>query len=532
MQEIKWLFKSVQNKLLIAFFIILASFFIIDFLILSLPLIYANILDTAKTMVFPINDYLLWLFLTISLLTAKLYTKYYNKILHLKINKLLIFKVINNVFKQNKTEFYKEGSEYYNDIILNKTSVASSLFDIEGMTGIINLYKLVVITIIIFSLDIVIGFCALILSIISFFVYKYANRYYMKENSKIFNKSMNYYSDIEDTFSGKNEIESYNSFDYEINRNSLKYENIKKHKKRVFSIDFINFFVLLDYLRVAFELFTLVFALFSSFDGKYSIGTAIVLIVYSTMISEPIMYLSSILSGIRDSILSLKIISNFYEKKDTPKKLITEIKSVEFKDVNFSLDKKEILKNINFHIKNNEKLGLFAPSGSGKTTIANLILKEVLSDKGKIEINGTNIQNIEQKSIFNNVSVLSQNSYLFPESLYENITMGKNIPQEEIKNILVKLHLDYINLNKKLEKNGENISGGEKSRILLARFLVDIKNKDFFIIDEPLEGIEQNIKEKIVEYLKSQLNEKKGIIISHRKEILNKTCDTIYNLNI
>lgn len=209
---------------------------------------------------------------------------------------------------------------------------------------------------------------------------------------------------------------------------------------------------------------------------------------------------------------------------------------IEFKDVNFSYEKsnKKILKNINFQIKKNQKIGITGPSGSGKSTLLSLLLGLVEPESGLIKCDDQNIfQNLKfwQKKI----GYVPQTIHLLDDSIKNNICYGVNI--KEINDLNLKNAIQISEINKFIDDmpnkidtwighEGSRISGGQLQRIGIARAMY--LNPSILILDEPTSSLDEENEEKIINRLFSIPNIT-IIMISHNSKILNK-CDQIINL--
>ncbi|WP_036225296.1 ATP-binding cassette domain-containing protein [Mesoaciditoga lauensis] len=521
MEKLRWLIQNTPKTVLLRVFLSFLFFFSAEIGILVVPLIYAKILNEVEiSRYFSLSQFALWGSLILLFVFIKNLSVFRNALQKFVIYKTLVENTAKHVIKQDISAISTNGTQYYIDAVLNKTSDISSLLDIESMTGIVNLFRLIVLTTLFFLLDWIIGIVSVGVIISSLLIYKYGNDYYLKNNAYFVEKSRKYLSDVEDTLNGKEEIENFRAFEYEKTRNKEITKILKEIHVKFLAKDFIHFFIELDYIRIFFELFVLTFALFRAYEGFYQIGTAIVLISYSAMFTTPIAYLNSILSNIKNSITSMDIVASLFRssEKKTLNMPNEKIKTVEFKNVTYTNRKKEIIKDLNFSLLENEKLAIIGPSGKGKSTIVSLLLKDFKCEKGEILINSKNVKNIPTDWIYSHVGVLSQNSCLFPISVKENIKIGNSsIEDEKIIEILKLMKLEDIDVNRIVEGNGKNFSGGEISRLLLARVIAS--EKEFLILDEPLNGVDSLTKQQIIENLKEMLKLKTVIVISHDIEL-------------
>ena len=190
-----------------------------------------------------------------------------------------------------------------------------------------------------------------------------------------------------------------------------------------------------------------------------------------------------------------------------------------------------VLKNINFEIKPNGTIGFVGKSGAGKTTIFNLISKLYTIDSGEILIDNENINDYSESTIRGNISVITQEPYIFNMSIKENIKIVKpSITDEELieKCKLAEIH-DYIeSLPNKYDtivgENGVILSGGLKQRLSIARALV--KKSEIILLDEATSALDNELQQSVMDAIKNINKEYTILIIAHRLSTI-KDCDKI-----
>lgn len=163
-----------------------------------------------------------------------------------------------------------------------------------------------------------------------------------------------------------------------------------------------------------------------------------------------------------------------------------------------------VLKDISFTIKENTRVGIIGPTGSGKTTLINLITRLFDPQEGEIKINKLNLKDINTKDLINNISLSFQQKYLFSGTIKSNIKFAnENITDDEILNLLsiseMKIFIDSKKdgINYKLEQNGQNLSGGQKQRVSIARALA--KESKILIFDDATSALDNITEKKILE---------------------------------
>lgn len=178
----------------------------------------------------------------------------------------------------------------------------------------------------------------------------------------------------------------------------------------------------------------------------------------------------------------------------------TEIKdfnnNISLNDVSFKYDDKKVLENINFEFEKGKKYALVGLSGSGKSTLMKLISKRIKANEGKIYIDGIDLDEVSRNSIINLISTINQNVFLFKGSIYDNITLfSRDYSEEKVKDVILKAelgkYLDRLYDKELISENANNLSGGEKQRISIARSL--IKDTKIILADEILSSLDNEI---------------------------------------
>lgn len=203
--------------------------------------------------------------------------------------------------------------------------------------------------------------------------------------------------------------------------------------------------------------------------------------------------------------------------------------NIQIKDLTYKVGSKTILNNINLNISSKDKVLLLGKSGSGKTTLMKILLRYISIDYNKVKINNIDINHYHLENIRNYITYVTNNEYLFSDTIKNNITLYKEIDDEYFTKVVESCLVDDILNNKNLnydsliEENGFNLSNGEKQRIILARSI--LKNSNIYIFDEALGSIDVNTEKKILNNIFELLKDKTIIIISHRfnnKKLFNR----------
>lgn len=211
------------------------------------------------------------------------------------------------------------------------------------------------------------------------------------------------------------------------------------------------------------------------------------------------------------------------------------INSIEFKNINFSYnDNKKVINDFNLKIEKNDKVALVGKTGSGKSTITNLICRFYEPTEGEILINNTDYKEYSIESIRDKIGYIMQDIQILPNTIIDNIRyVNKDISQEEIENIFkrLKLHNKIINLEKgyntDIFNNTEILSTGEKQLISFARIMAI--NPDLIILDEVTSNLSYNSEMLVKNAIEEVTKDKISIIIAHKLETT-KLCNKIITM--
>ena len=206
--------------------------------------------------------------------------------------------------------------------------------------------------------------------------------------------------------------------------------------------------------------------------------------------------------------------------------------NIKINNLSFGYRDSTFLNNINIQIKEGEKVLILGESGSGKSTLLKLLLKYYQVNRNNIFINDIDINDIAISNIREEIACISQNEFLYDDTIKNNIVAGKKITEEEFLEIAKLTYVDefikelFLGYDTKLEENGLNLSGGQRQRIMLARML--LKPSKIMLIDEGLNAIDINLERKILKNIFSKYKEKTIIVVSHRLENIDLFEQLIY----
>ena len=282
--------------------------------------------------------------------------------------------------------------------------------------------------------------------------------------------------------------------------------------------------------------------IFLIYKNELTTEAALILYNYSSSVQSITYTLSNLASTINDFNLSCNRIFGLLGSKEFPKekfgnKNLSKFKGhIEFKDVNFSYEENiPVLKNLNLEVLPNEVVGFVGPSGAGKSTIFNLISALNKPDSGEILFDGESINELTKDSIRGNLSVISQNAYIFNMSIEDNLRIiKKNATKKEIEKACKMACLDEFieSLPNKYKtivgEGGVTLSGGQRQRIAIARAL--LLNTEVLLFDEATSSLDNTTQEKIQKAIENLKGKYTILIIAHRlSTVINS--DKIYVIN-
>ena len=205
--------------------------------------------------------------------------------------------------------------------------------------------------------------------------------------------------------------------------------------------------------------------------------------------------------------------------------------NIEFKNLYFAYNEDDyVLKDINLEIKENQTVAFVGHTGSGKSTIMNLVVKFYEPNKGVLKIGGKDISEYSRKYLRENIAIVLQDSFLFEGTLLENITTSgdKNLAKKALIQVGGEFILEHHSLESKVEVGGSNFSTGEKQLICLARALA--KNPKILILDESTANIDSETEQSVGKAITELKQGRTTLIIAHRLSTI-KNADNIFVLN-
>lgn len=272
-------------------------------------------------------------------------------------------------------------------------------------------------------------------------------------------------------------------------------------------------------------------------DGKLEIGVISAFLLYIRYFTQPLTQIAQVTTQLQSAAAASERVFEFLDQEELSKEndKLTEVPNfkgnVEFKDVCFGYDKnKEIIHNFSTSVKAGQKVAIVGPTGAGKTTLVNLLMRFYEIDSGDILIDGTSIKNLSRDTVHNLFSMVLQDTWIYNASVKENIVYSKeNVTDEEILTATKAVGLHHFiktlphGYDTILDEN-TSISAGQKQLLTIARAMV--QNSPMLILDEATSSVDTRLEILIQQAMDQLTKNRTSFVIAHRLSTI-KNADKI-----
>jgi len=421
-------------------------------------------------------------------------------------------------------------SRITNDVDSLQTGITQSF--IQLMTAVITIVGVLIMML---SINIWLTLASLILIPVSFlvirFITKHSQSYFLKQLT--FKGSLN--AQIEETFTGHDIIRTFNQEEAEMEIFESDNENWFKHewKSQFYSSlngPLMNFISNLAYVVIA------VLGAIFVIQKAIAVGDILAFFQYIKNFTQPIQQITRVMNLVQTAMAASERIFEFLEIGDEPNPSDVEIEklndSITFENVSFGYyENEKIIKDLSFDVKKGDKIAIIGETGAGKTTIVKLLMRFYDVDSGEIKIDGVNINEYDKNSLRSLIGMVLQDSWLFSDTIANNIRYGKlDATDEEVIDAAKQVRADDFirqlsdGYDTVLNEDSDNISHGQKQLLTIARTI--LADKEILILDEATSSVDTRTEKLIQEAMDKLMENRTSFIIAHRLSTI-KNADKI-----
>ena len=344
---------------------------------------------------------------------------------------------------------------------------------------------------------------------------------------------------IEEVYSGLNIVKSYNAKNYVLDKfDKANYDVYKASQMSQFlsglMMPLMIFIGNLGYVAIC------IVGAVLTIKGKITFGVIVAFMSYVRLFTSPLSQIGQAMTSIQSTAASSERVFEFLDEKEMEdEKEKTEyldpqksLGNIEFKNVEFTYDgnKKPTITNFSADIKKGQKVAIVGPTGAGKTTMVNLLMKFYQINKGDIIIDGKSINDLKRENIHDLFTMVLQDTWLFKGTIRENILFNrKDISEKRLKDVIKSVSLDHFiktlpkGLDSKIDDD-DSVSQGQRQLLTIARAMID--DKPFLILDEATSNVDTRSEELVQEAMDKLAQGRTSFIIAHRLSTI-KNADLI-----
>lgn len=425
-----------------------------------------------------------------------------------------------NIMEKNISEFNKHNSSMYVSIFSNDLKILEKNYFDNILTIIADFSQFIICLFAIFSLNFFLALIIVVINIIAIYLPLLYGKHLSDKQSVSVKKFAELSIKIKDYFNSFEIIKCFqinkrviNEFDQKEMENEKSMENFRYYE------GLISGFSTLTSLGVS--IVTMLISLYFVIINGITIGEMMAITQLVNNIANPLGRLSNeipLLKSVKSIEKNIEDIMQEANVKNNNRQL-EKLEKISISDLTFGYQKnKNIIHNFNFNFIKGKKYAIVGNSGSGKTTLIKLLLKYYDDYNGNILFNDVELKQLDFNSVYNNITIVHQNAPILNDTLKNNILYYGDYSDKDLKKVIKKAGLEkYVyslpkGVDTIINENGNNISGGEKQRISIARAL--LRNTPFIIYDEPTSNLDNVIAQEIEQILLD--NDKGCIMITHK----------------
>ncbi|EZH64871.1 ABC transporter ATP-binding protein [Bacillaceae bacterium JMAK1] len=265
----------------------------------------------------------------------------------------------------------------------------------------------------------------------------------------------------------------------------------------------------------------LFYAGFQVAEGNLAGILLALLLMITLTVFEQITPMATLPYHLQESAHAAKRIESLEEENDRDEPAadvqFSEALDIQFQDVTLQFEGqiRPAIQRVNVHIPSGSKTAIIGASGSGKTTIANVLLKAMPYDQGTVKVDGHELSTVSEYTLWKNTNISLQSNHFFVGTVRDNLLVTEDITDDStLQKALHVAELPYLELNSRVEEKGQNLSGGEKQRLAIARLL--LREAPLWVLDEPTTSLDALTEERMLRLLLERAKDATVVLISHR----------------
>lgn len=452
--------------------------------------------------------------------------------LQLRAKVQLQLSIFDDLLVVNPTVIRKNGEGFFTSLMEESVETVLNLLSPNSLSVFFKIFQNFIIIGILFYKNTVIGIIAILLFSLYFVAFVLNNKLFSTILIQFIEKNSDSISKIYDFIKGNKVLLAEKEYrDFAHKRVSDILQQVQKIEFKLQYCFELIFSTLGSFIQPCSNVIVIGILGKNVITGNLTFGTFVLIITYFNILQNGFDSFQKIADLIFHTSGALDSLTSFTEKKLVSFKELSgnEVFFIKFENVNKSYENNIIFGNVTITLGQNNNYGLIGSSGSGKSCFINSVLGFEQPDSGVIKFLNDN-QNVASCLPVQKIACLLQTSEIFNLNLQENIFLSDVFDKKEFDLLVKEFELEKLT-DRTFGSGGSFISGGERQKVLLARFVHQLKNKKYYILDEPLTGMDVLLKKRICESLKEHLKGKTGICITHDQYILDNLCNKLLLFN-
>lgn len=428
--------------------------------------------------------------------------------------------VFGKIINKNISQFRKRESAQYMSMLVSDTQLVEKNYVIGEFEIIFNLVMLVMALAMMIYYNIIMFFVALICSLLPLFIASALSSKLVKLEKDVSKGNEIFMGKVRGFFDGFTVLKSFKAENEVISlfhRENIIQENIGYIRKKM--NDLINLIIFNS--ATIFHVILFIVGVFLTINGHITSGILMAFVQLMNYVLNPVQDLSSLYANYKSAGGLINKMGEVvaYQKDDVKTVTVNKLNNkIRVEDLSFGYEKNNlILKNINLDFELGKSYAIIGGSGSGKSTLINVLMGNCCGYLGHVLVDDKELNTIQDDCIYDLISIIEQNVFVFDDTIKNNITMFKGVNQDILDNVIEKSGLadkikdvgyDYL-----CGEHGKNLSGGERQRISIARAL--LKNTQILLMDEATSALDSKTTSE-VENTILKLNDVMKIVITHK----------------